>query len=105
MFNRPVVKDCVAHATWALVEPPPTKRGIDPVSKFDDPGFRTTPVDHVGGVAVMTLSENVVLISTVPVMPVSAADEKFDQLMSTRPVSGSTPMNSLSAASLALTPL
>ena len=43
----------------------------------------------------MMLSEYVVRISTPP----SASGVKFDQLMSTRPVSGSTDMNSLSAAS------
>ena len=52
-------------------------------------------VDHVGGVAVRMSSEYVVRISTPP----GATGVKLLQLMRTRPVSGSTSMNSLSAAS------
>src|ERR1700730_16849032 len=51
--------------------------------------------DQVGGVAVRKSSENVVEISTPP----GAAGVKLDQLMIRRPVSGSTSVNSLSAAS------
>src|SRR6187200_2300606 len=53
------------------------------------------PVDHVGGLADFALSVNDVRISTPP----GAAGVKFDQLTISRPVSGSTSMNSLSAAS------
>src|SRR4029079_3074411 len=53
------------------------------------------PVDHVGGLPAFALSENDVRISTPP----GAAGVKLDQLMISRPVSGSTSMNSLSAAS------
>src|SRR6516165_6011012 len=59
--------------------------------------------DQVGGVAVAMSSENVTEISTPP--GAKAVDVKFDQLIITRPVSGSTSANSLSAASRAFAPL
>src|SRR6516165_8747278 len=55
--------------------------------------------DQVGGVAVAMSSENVTEISTPP--GAKAVDVKLDQLIITRPVSGSTSANSLSAASRA----
>src|SRR5207302_989802 len=61
VFERPVVRDTVAQATWTLLEPLPANRGIEPVSNVGEPGFRMTPADHAGGVPVMMLSENVVL--------------------------------------------
>src|ERR1043166_1278136 len=102
-FDNPVARFCVAHATCTLVEPPPANRGTEPVSNVVAPGLRITPADQVGGVAVMMLSENVALISTPP--GITAVEVKFDQLMSTRPVSGSTSKNSLSAASRAFPPV
>src|SRR5262249_1189698 len=59
--------------------------------------------DHVGGVALVMLSENVVEISTPPAAKV--VEVKFDHDIITRPVSGSTSATSLSAASNALPPL
>src|SRR5688572_28757451 len=51
--------------------------------------------DQAGGVPSRMLSENVVEIST----PLIVKGVKLDQLISTRPVSGSTSANGLSAAS------
>jgi len=81
------------HATYALLLPA-AKRGIDacPSSAV---AATMAPADQVGGLPAFALSENAVRISTPP----GAAGVKFDQLMISRPVSGSTSMNSLSAAS------
>src|SRR4051794_38127280 len=81
------------HATYALLLPA-AKRGIDDCPSS---GVAATiaPADHVGVAPFFALSENAVRISTPP----GAAGVKFDQLTISRPVSGSTSMNSLSAAS------
>src|SRR5512132_1654885 len=73
-----------------------------PLSLSVAPGFNTTPADQVGGVADMTSSEKVVRISAPLGMKVVLV--KFVQAPITRPVSGSTSMNSLSAASNAFAP-
>src|SRR3954470_18927536 len=95
VFPNPVVLLSVAQVTYTRVEPPPAKRGIEPVSNVAAPAFSTTCGDQVGGVAVMMLSENVVLICTPP--GITLIEVKFDQLIRTRPVSGSMSRNSLSA--------
>src|SRR6185295_11877489 len=81
------------HATYALLLPA-AKRGIDACPSS---GVAATiaPADHVGVAPFFALSEKAVRISTPP----GAAGVKFDQLTISRPVSGSTSMNSLSAAS------
>src|SRR6185295_115140 len=88
------------QAMYALAEPFPANLGTEPCPSTEVPAtvFLT---DHVGGVAVNISSEKVVEICTPP----GAAGVKFDQLIITRPVSGSTSANSLSAASRGAPPL
>ena len=80
------------------MEPFPAKRGIE-----DCPSTAVAPTillaDQVG-VSLRMLSEKVAEIS----IPLSVKGVKLDQLTSTRPVSGSTSANGLSAAST-LSPL
>src|SRR5204863_5694135 len=88
------------HATYARVLRA-AKRGID-ACPSDSVDATTTLDDQVGVAAVFRLSEYVVRISTPP--RAAGAGVKLDQLNRTRPVSGSTSMNSLSAASCGTPP-
>src|SRR5690242_20667372 len=97
--------DEVLHTTNASLLPLPENLGIEDCPSIDRLP-RMALVDHVGATnevaAVFMSSEYVRLISTPP--GAKAVDVKFDQLSITRPVSGSRPMNSLSAASRAFAP-
>src|SRR5678815_4113075 len=85
------------QTTYALLEPLPANRGTEDCPSAGV-AATTRRVDHVGGFPVSTLSEKVVEISTL-------VGVKFVQLIRTRPVSGSTSMNSLSAASAGSPPI
>src|SRR6187399_1000847 len=87
------------HATYARLLRA-AKRGID-ACPSDSVDATTTLCDQVGVAAFFRLSEYVVRISTPKAV---GAGVKLDQLIMTRPVSGSTSMNSLSAASCGTPP-
>src|SRR6185295_20119240 len=89
----------LVHAMYALGEPFPANLGTEPWPSTEVPAT-VFLADQVGGVAVNMSSEKVVEICTPP----GAAGVKLDQLIITRPVSGSTSANSLSAASRGLAP-
>src|SRR6478672_4248207 len=84
------------QAIYALGDPLPAKRGMEPCPSARLAAM-TRRAAHVGVAAVRRSSENVAEISTPPATTVV----KLDQLTMTRPVSGSTSANSLSALSIA----
>src|SRR5262245_32316811 len=78
---------------YALGDPLPANRGMDPCPSVA-PAAMSRRAAHVGVAAVRRSSENVAEISALLAV-------KLVQLTMTRPVSGSTSANSLSAASIA----
>src|SRR6266404_1302877 len=81
---------------YTLFEPLPAKRGTDPV-EGGPTWLSSVRDDQVGGIPVITLSEKVLEIWIWN--GTRAGSVKLDHVTMTRPVSGSTSISSLSAAS------